>query len=315
MTNSNWDAYFICKHLKLQLPQSDATSIASTAICGDEQILGMGVCMTTNNLPPATDCLYCKRSRIMIRTYAYPTRVGSDVVNTIWIGAARFFDKIMNLNFYRFPFWSPGLSIVFETANQLLFFGVDRNYRIGINQPLSNLGINMLKLRIAVRMARSFKGLFVALEAIANIYEKFANMCMADFMSHFTQFNCKGPQALAGPTQRRFGVSTSYRFNQALKVSCQSGIDFNDTFSTGAWSSDTRSCRYRSIRGRFKFFKSGVNSPARDACCLGNSGDASMPKDFCFGSGNEPPETFVKCPVDKLIPLCNFDLFHAQSIT
>ncbi len=119
MTDSNRNADFISQALQLQLPQPYTATITSTAVCGNKQFFGSGVRFASNNMPPASNCLHCECRGIMISTDTHPTFVGSDIVNSVWISTASFFNKIVNLYFRRFSFGTPRLAIVFKAAYQL----------------------------------------------------------------------------------------------------------------------------------------------------------------------------------------------------
>src|SRR3989304_1646608 len=282
MTNPNGNADFICKPLQLQLPQSDTTTITPTAVCSDKQFFGIGICLTTNDIPPSSYCLHGKCGRIMIGTDTPPSFIGANIVNAIRIGTSCFFNKIMNLYFCRFSLGMPCLSIVLETPDQFLLFGVNRNDRLPIGQSIRYLGIYMLELDVPIRMTRSFKSFFVPLQAISELDKQLPDMGMADSMPLFAKFLGQSPQTFAGPAKRRIRIATSHRFNQQLKVDLQGDVGFSDALSACTGPSDPRTSRPFFKMARFKLFQTSMYRTTGNARRRGHDGDSSPSQYFGF---------------------------------
>ena len=60
------------------------------------------------------------------------------------------------------------------------FFRIDRNHGNPLPQASFHLGVNVVKLRIAVGMVGPLLGLAIALQAVVQIVQKVSDLGMAD---------------------------------------------------------------------------------------------------------------------------------------
>jgi len=314
MADSNRNADFIGQSLQLQLPQPDTSTITSTTVCRNKQFFGIGVRFVSNNLPPASNCLYRECRSVMICADTHPTFVGSDIVNSIWVSTTSFFNKIIDFYFGWISFRAPRLTIVLKATNQFFLLGVNRNDRFPFSQSICNLFIYVDKLSIPVRVPSSFKGFLVSLQAISKLYQQLPYMGMADFMSHFTKFIGQSAQTLARPAERRFRIATSDRVNQKLKVSLQGRVDFGGALSTCAGTPYAGTCRLFFKLTRFKFLQTSVYCPTRNSGGFSYRGNSSVPKNLGFSGRNQTSKALVKRPLNKIIPLGNLRSVHALTV-
>src|ERR1700694_329403 len=105
-------------------------------------------------MPPSPDRFNGERCRVMIDADTHPSGVLRQVINAVRRGTSKFRNhEIMHTHAFRLSSRPPVLAAVFEISYQFLLLGVDRNHRLASADILLNLGVDVLKLRIAVRMA------------------------------------------------------------------------------------------------------------------------------------------------------------------
>jgi hypothetical protein len=153
--------------LKLVLPDMRSVAIAAACIGRDEQLAGFWVSLLADLLPPRLDRCDREDRGIVIDADADKSVVGGEVVDTVGDGFAdRITGEIVNVDELRLILGLPLASAVLEIADKLLLLGIDRNYRdIAVNTVLS-FGVDVLELRIAVRVLRALDGLGGRLEAV-----------------------------------------------------------------------------------------------------------------------------------------------------
>src|SRR5947207_6719139 len=95
----------------------------------------------------------------MIRSYADPALVLSGIENAIGYSLTELFVlEIMRAHRFRFSYRLPFLSAIFEIANQFFLLRIHGDDRLPALLEILTLAIEILKLRIAVRMRCSFPG-------------------------------------------------------------------------------------------------------------------------------------------------------------
>jgi hypothetical protein len=80
----------------------------------------------------------------------------------------------------------------------------------------------MFELSVAVGM--TFFGLAIGLQAVAQRVQQIRHHLMADPVLHPCQFTSQLADALTSPSQRRFRIASSRRFQQALQIGLQRDI-------------------------------------------------------------------------------------------
>ena len=91
-----------------------------------------------------------------------------------------------------------------------------------------HLRVDVLELRIAVRMLRAFIGLAIVLARKANLHQFLAHGIGADRMAHCRQCLSELVHALRHPDQGPHGISESYRLDEALELGHKSWIRFGN---------------------------------------------------------------------------------------
>src|ERR1019366_8412186 len=147
--------------LQRPLPQSTAAAIAATAVCRDQQFLGSGIAWSTHFFPPPADRLHRELRRVVIDTHAHPALILAQIIDAVGSDLAQLGCALR----------SPLASAVLELANQLLFLRIHRDHRLTAMLKLLHGGIDMLELRIAIRMGSALLRLAVTLQAVVRLVQ------------------------------------------------------------------------------------------------------------------------------------------------
>src|SRR5208283_5894066 len=102
----------------------------------------------------------------------------------------------------------PLTSTVLVVADQFLLLGVDRDDRYAPLNAVLRLRVDVLELRVAVRMLGTFDGLVWRLQAVAVVAQQLGHRLVAelDAMPH-EQLRGQRVRALARPAQRGLRVA------------------------------------------------------------------------------------------------------------
>ena len=106
-------------------------------------------------------------------------------------------------------------------ADQFLLLGIDRNHGVARAHTRAYLSIDVLKLRVPVRMAGTFDGLPIRLQAVAQLLQQLTDLLMRDAMALSLQLRRQMAHALARPAQRRLRIASRGRLDQLLQVAQQ----------------------------------------------------------------------------------------------
>jgi len=145
---------FVGPTLQFTLPKPGPMTVATTAVCGDQQFLGIGVLFRSCMFPPLANRADGKLGRIGRRADRDVPSLVRNVVNAVGnctaLGVA---GKVVNRN--RVRFLPPQGSPVFEIPNQFSVFRVHANHRLTRFDELSFLPLDVAELAVPVWMRRS----------------------------------------------------------------------------------------------------------------------------------------------------------------
>src|SRR4051795_11231048 len=149
MGSSNWAARS-CRatfHKRHRLP------LLPPPFRGDQQGLGVTISLRPHLLPPPTNRFRGESRRVVIDPYTHPSLVLADIVHTIGDGFAQvFINEVVNQHLLGLAFWQPFPSSVLEFADQFLLLRVHGDHRLTSLLKLGHAGVDVLELRVAVRM-------------------------------------------------------------------------------------------------------------------------------------------------------------------
>ena len=225
MTDRNRKTSLLCQTLDLHLPQAHAVAIAAPAICAHEQPARLWVNRAPHRSPPAAQALHGKGGRVVISSNAHPSHVATNLIYTIRdcaaLGLAR---KVIDIDFLRRSLHLPLSARVLVAPDQLLLLCIHGNHRVPGGHERLDLFVQVAKLRITVRMRRSFQSLGVGLQAIPSIVQQFADHLIAHRMPLCGQGIGQFTHALARPPQRRLWVPTAIRIDQGFQARKQARV-------------------------------------------------------------------------------------------
>src|ERR1700712_3415552 len=104
-------------------------------------------------MPPPPDALDRKSSCIVIDANIYPTRIGGNVIDAIGCNLTQFrYFEVMNADWLRVALRTQFAAAIFEIADQLLLFTINRDD--GLRRPLELFYpcIDVFELLIAIGM-------------------------------------------------------------------------------------------------------------------------------------------------------------------
>src|SRR3972149_2225336 len=134
---------------------------------------------------------------------------------------------------------SPLPARVLVIPNQLLLLRVHGDHRSARGPRPADVTVDVLELRVAVWLIRSFLGLPVPLQAVGHLSQELRDLLMADRMVLAREFRRPRPRALAGPAQRGLRVAPRQRLHQGLQRPRQLGVANQECVASSAGTPDT----------------------------------------------------------------------------
>jgi hypothetical protein len=193
MGDSNGNLFFIGQVLQLLLPQSVSHPIGPTSISGDEELLFVGIERFCRPLPPPSDTLDCKFSRVVVQANVDKSLVMDQIVDPIGDGfAISEGKKVIDIDFPLFALGSPFCPIVLEIPNQFLFLTVHRNDGVALLLKLLALLFDVVKLSISIGMRGALDVLFIGTQRETHIVKQIGQGRLLDLVS----FGCQSHDPL-----------------------------------------------------------------------------------------------------------------------
>src|SRR5690606_2080830 len=147
----------------------------------NEQFSCFGVALLANLLPPRFDRRHGEDGGVVVDTNAYKSSIGGHVVHAVGDrlanGSSR---KVVHVDKFWLAFGLPFASTVLEVADELLLLRVDGNYRSSLADVRLSLGVDVLELRIAIRVLGSLHRLVGRLQAVAVLAQQLGYRLIAD---------------------------------------------------------------------------------------------------------------------------------------
>src|SRR6201996_8531613 len=168
MRHGDGQTRLIGQGLQLGLPQAHPRAVAAAAIGGDQNPLSGGVARLSEFPPPAPDAFHREGGRIAGDAEVDPAGIGGDVVDTVGRHLAQFGKhEIMHPDGFGIALGTQFTTAILEISDEFLLLRVDRDGRLSGGLERVDLRIDVLELRVPVRMARALAGLAVRLQAEA----------------------------------------------------------------------------------------------------------------------------------------------------
>ena len=166
----------------------------------------------------------------------------------------------------------------------------------------SDLGVEILKLGIAVRMVAAFHRLGWCLQAIPGLVQQGAHHALADRVSLLMQDMGELTRAFARPAQRRHRIATGVGIDQSFQVPHQRGVVLATLLPSAACLSNARS------GGVLQFIHAPLDSWTRDARCPRHTGDAATPQRACLRRQEQAALLLVQSGQDRRQLLCQLSV-------
>lgn len=149
-------------------------------------------------------------------------------VHPVWGDLAQLgVDEIMNTHFLGPPRRLPFLASVPEVSYEFLLFRVHGDHRLALSRVAGHHLGDVVKLCIPIRMIGPLARLAQRLKAVIQTTQQITNRSLTDLMTLTRKLLRQSCRALAGPAQRRHGVTSACRFHERVQVGKQALIEFN----------------------------------------------------------------------------------------
>jgi hypothetical protein len=180
-------------------PTSGTGSRCCPPVGRDQSFLGIGVSLGTHLLPPPADGLPRELRRPVIDAHAHPTLVLAQIDHPGGNDFAQLqVREVVPVHLFGLALGRPLAPTVLERAYQFLLLRVHRDPRLTAWLKPRDHHVDVLELRIAIRMRGPFFGRAVALHAIAGSPQQRAHCPRADGVCLPRQFLRQTGGALAG---------------------------------------------------------------------------------------------------------------------
>ncbi len=200
--------------------------------------LDSGFCRASSTI---AGCSPRRTRRIRIDADTDPAFIGGDVVNPVRRGFAEFGDlEVMHPNRFRLALASRLAATIPKIANQFLLLRVNGDRWLIISDGGFHCCIDMLKLRVAVRIAGTFTRLLIGLTTVFQLTQQVVHQFLADFEPLSGQRRDDVALASADPTERRFRIAADGVLNQGLQRGQKGRLPGHRCFASTARPPDLR---------------------------------------------------------------------------
>ena len=235
MANAKRKPRLVREPLKFVFPQPQSPAVAPTAVGHDQELARLRIQPPSFMAPPPPDRCHRKCSRIVIGTDIDESGVASEIVDAVRIGTRHIRAReVVPLNGLGCVRRTPLLSRIVVVADQFLLLGIHRDDRQPLPQVLLDAGIDMAKLRIAIRMLRTLFGLAITLQAVVEIVQNLRHLGVADRMTLVRQLCGNGPRTQADPAQRRLRITAGLLVDQLFQNPDKTWIGIRDRLAPRA---------------------------------------------------------------------------------
>ena len=202
MANRNAEAGGTGEPLHAHLPQARPRAITATRIGHDQQFRGLGIVLPAHVLPPGQDTVDGKIRRVVVNPHADPTAVLPDIIDSVGNDLAQLLVfKVVHQGFFGLALRLPLPASVFEIPDQLFLLGIHGNDWQAPAEKGPGLSIEILKLRIAVRVLGAFNRLGIGLQTVPHLVQQVGHFAIANVVALALQLGRQVPRAFAGPAQ------------------------------------------------------------------------------------------------------------------
>ena len=292
MTDREGQTGFIREGLQLQFPQAQPPAIAPPAVGRNQDLGGRRIEPLTFLAPPSPDGRHRKRSRVVIRPDIDEPGVAPDVVDAIGIGTRHVGrGKIMPTNLPRLFRGKPLLASVIVVADEFFLLRIHRDHGAALRQASFHRGIDVPKLRVAVRMVSPLLRLPVALETVVEPVQKLSDLRMADWVLVPTQLLRNRSRALTNPSQRRLRVAPGLMIDHRFQGIHQPRVRHRNEFAPRSGAANPTFHRRGTL---FDFTDAFGNGLARQSARTAHPTHSPIAQSPRFARRHQAPRPFVQ---------------------
>ncbi len=190
-------------------------------------------------MPPVSNRRHRERRCVVVPAHAHPGFVARHVVdavrNRLALGVGR---EIMHQHRRRRALRLPFAPAVLEVPDQLFLLRVDRDHRLASGQMRVRGLVDVLELRVAVRMRGAFLPLARRLQPVAQAVQQPAHSGRTHPPPLLVQRRRQLCATLARPAQRRGRVSARQRIHQGFERGLNAGLILLDARPSASRASD-----------------------------------------------------------------------------
>src|SRR5260370_5221311 len=209
----------ISQLLEFPFPQAHPRAVAASTIGTDQQPLRSRILRPAQLVPPSADAFHRKGGRIVVDDHSDPARVASQVVDAIGSSSAQTGDgEVIDPHLLWFSLGMPFTPPVLEIAHQFLLLCIDRDDWFPRCQAGFCLTIEVLELRIPIRVLASLTRLAISLQAVAQRVQQLTHQLMRHLVAYALELLGQFAHTLARPAQRGLWVSPRHRLHQPFQV-------------------------------------------------------------------------------------------------
>jgi hypothetical protein len=125
--------------------------------------------------------------------------------------------KVVHEHFFRLPRGPPLLPSVLEIADQFLLFRIHGDHRASSSQKVVGNRVDVLELRVPIRVRRALGALADGSEAIAELVQQAPDLRRTHLPTVPGHRRRELRFAFTRPTQRRHGIATGQRVHKLLE--------------------------------------------------------------------------------------------------
>src|SRR5664279_2877840 len=156
MQDDDGQSQFVGELLEFELPKANAGAVASAAVGGDGQGMGLRVAGAPHDHPPGAYRIDGEGGSVVVDPDADPSFVVGDVVNAVGRGATEpGVDEVVDADRFGRSGWPVFPSAILEVADEFFLLGIDRDRWLASRDGgLDGLG-DVPKLGIPIEVART----------------------------------------------------------------------------------------------------------------------------------------------------------------
>src|SRR5712691_6259027 len=244
VAHANRLADFVGQDLEAQLPDPQCGPIAATTIRADQESACVAIEASPVEAPPAADTFNGKLGGVMADAHVDDRTVPRDVVGAV---GHRFpvtqVRKVVHVHIDGIAPRPPRPPRIAKFPHQFLLFGIDRDDRVAGLDVRLHQAVDVAKLRIPRAMLRTFFGLPIRLQRIAQIVQTPADCHGVHVVTTPRQLLRDRPRRLARPAQQAHGVTGGGLFHDRFDQSHHRRTGFFDRLAPRTFATHAALCR------------------------------------------------------------------------